>query len=171
MITLVTGKPDSGKSKRAEDLASSFGGTVYYVATMKVMDETGRLRVEKHRRMREGKGFVTIEKEVNITSILAEIDVPNEAVVLLECMANLVGNEMHSGALRKDLCTYLVEQIVEIGQNVRELVVVTSEYEPEESDDEDTALYKKTLSAVNMMLRDTADVIIDTKTERDYENT
>ncbi len=181
MITLVTGKAGSGKSKLAEELAVSFGGRVYYVATMKVMDEAGRLRVNKHRAQREGKGFVTLEQGVDITTILDRIDTPRECVILLECMANLAGNEMYRGdpsGIGEDpsgmseeelggLIKRLLEDVIMLGRSVRELIVVTSEYEPQESDDEQTALYKKMLSSINDKLCDIADRVIDTKKEWD----
>lgn len=173
MITLVTGKAGSGKSKLAEELAVSFGGRVYYVATMKVMDEAGRLRVNKHRAQREGKGFVTLEQEVDITTILDRIDDPRDCVILLECMANLAGNEMYRqdpSGIGEDLSKRLLEDVIMLGRSVRELIVVTSEYEPQESDDEQTALYKKMLSSINERLCDIADRVIDTKRSGINEN-
>ncbi len=174
MITVVMGKPDSGKSKMAEDMAVAFGGRRYYVATMAVMDDEGRRRVERHRAQRAGKGFETLEILVNITSAFDMIDRPEDSTVLLECMANLVGNEMHSRTALADLCREdesgaddfsqrMSEQIAKLGQGVRELIVVTSEYEPDVSDDDDTALYKKVLSAVNSRLCDIADKVYDSK--------
>ena len=77
MITLVIGKPDSGKSELAEELALSGGyKNRYYIATMKVMDEAGKARVEKHRKMREGKGFVTLEIPLFIEDALDDIRDP-----------------------------------------------------------------------------------------------
>ena len=97
MIILVLGTPDSGKSRIAEDLAMELaaGQDKLYIATMIPFDEEGRARIEKHRKMRDGKGFVTVEKAVRVDSLIEEQPDLNEKCCLLECMSNLVGNEMH----------------------------------------------------------------------------
>ena len=100
MITLVIGTQDSGKSALAEDLAQESDGKLYYLATMKVCDEEGRKRIERHRKAREGKGFETIERQIRIADAAADIDDHEEATVLLECMANLVANEMYDNPER-----------------------------------------------------------------------
>lgn len=68
MFVLIIGTPDSGKSERAERLISDLAGDYpkFYIATMIPYGEEGKSRVEKHRAMREGKGFETIECPNNI---------------------------------------------------------------------------------------------------------
>lgn len=61
MITLVTGGSGSGKSAYAEDVAVSAEGTEkYYIATMQIYDAEGERKVERHRKLRAGKGFTTV---------------------------------------------------------------------------------------------------------------
>ena len=63
MFYIVTGGSASGKSEYAESLAiSSDARQRFYIATMKPWDEEGRRRIQKHRAMRAGKGFLTIEQ-------------------------------------------------------------------------------------------------------------
>ena len=73
MLILVTGGSGSGKSEYAENtavaLAEKEGLPLYYVATMKPYGEEGRRRVARHRRLRAGKGFETIECFANLKSI------------------------------------------------------------------------------------------------------
>ena len=45
---LIIDKQNSGKSLRAEGLAVSCGKPLYYLATMKVMDEDGRRHILKY---------------------------------------------------------------------------------------------------------------------------
>ena len=122
MITLIIGGSGSGKSAYAEDyvLAAAADLPKYYIATMQVYDAEGERKVERHRRLRAGKGFVTIEQPTDIGKAGIKIagnawneqekgdihevdgmDAPNEekqgGVALLECMSNLVANEMFSG--------------------------------------------------------------------------
>ena len=62
MMILVTGGSGSGKSAFAEDQVVSFGEAErVYIATMFPFDEESKKRVQRHRNMRSGKGFETIE--------------------------------------------------------------------------------------------------------------
>ena len=72
MIYLVTGGSGSGKSAYAELLLSGFENirSRYYIATMQVYGEEGKKRVERHRRLRAGKGFITSEQTVQIEQAL-----------------------------------------------------------------------------------------------------
>ena len=124
MITLVTGGSGSGKSAYAESLLSSCEGIKYYIATMQIYDAEGEQKVERHRKLRAGKGFHTIESPMNVGKIefacageseqvqqksgmhaieLEQMQCRQEGKVqgnsekksaLLECMSNLTANEM-----------------------------------------------------------------------------
>lgn len=104
MLYIVTGGSGSGKSAFAEDLAvklhnESLGGGLYYIATMHPYDEESVLRIKRHRNMRRGKGFVTIEQELflgnDMEDILSTLEVPG--TYLLEDLSNLLANEMYIG--------------------------------------------------------------------------
>ncbi len=134
MMILVTGGAASGKSEFAELLAqrlyspvqsqshlhelqgkSNFsetqgqGSALIYLATMKNIGREAGARVEKHRRMREGKGFITVELwgEEGLwqqPALLTEEDhwqkpdrIPMGSVVLLEDLSNLLSNLMFPG--------------------------------------------------------------------------
>ncbi|MBQ6966572.1 MAG: bifunctional adenosylcobinamide kinase/adenosylcobinamide-phosphate guanylyltransferase [Lachnospiraceae bacterium] len=101
MMILVVGSPDSGKSVKAEELAVELSGNEkkIYLATMIPFGEEGAARVEKHRALRNGKGFVTVERPLNVGSLpdsegFIEGIRAEEATVLLECAANLCANVM-----------------------------------------------------------------------------
>ena len=116
MILLITGGSGSGKSaygeRRAVELAKrgksaqsakpgehigtaqsaeAPPGRLLYLATMKVGDEESRRRVARHRNMRAGKGFVTVECQTH----LEHVEVLAGDTVLLECISNLTANEMY----------------------------------------------------------------------------
>ena len=40
--------------------------TRYYIATMEVFGEEGRKKVERHKKLRQGKGFITIESPKDV---------------------------------------------------------------------------------------------------------
>ena len=91
MLALVTGGSGSGKSAFAEDRVLSFGDAQrIYIATMHPFDEESHKRIERHQKMRAGKGFETVECYTG----LKNVKLPAGCVVLLECMSNLVANEM-----------------------------------------------------------------------------
>lgn len=95
MFIFLTGGSASGKSGWAEGFAAALhrrsGGVLLYLATMAAEDEESRRRVEKHRKARAGKGFLTLERSCD----LAELDPPPDATLLLEDMGNLCANELY----------------------------------------------------------------------------
>lgn len=116
MILLVTGGSASGKSEYAENralqLAEAEQRKLIYLATMRPFGEDASKRIERHRRLRAGKGFETVERYTDIEGLChsksldsSESESSNEetfrkkakgAVVMLECMSNLTANEMFS---------------------------------------------------------------------------
>ena len=90
MLILVSGGSGSGKSAFAEDLITASGlETKIYVATMQVWDAEGEARVARHRAMRAGKGFATLECPVDLKGA----GVPEGCALLLEDLTNLAANE------------------------------------------------------------------------------
>ena len=82
MIVFVIGGSGSGKSAYAEKrLLAMEAEKKHYIATMRVFDEEGKKRVEKHRTMRREKGFLTIEKPID----LGEIALDAGDAWMLEC--------------------------------------------------------------------------------------
>ena len=124
MITLITGGSGSGKSAYAEDTLLSFGeGERIYIATMYPFDEESHRRIERHRNMRREKHFTTIERYIN----LKELTVPKDSYVLLECMSNLVANEMYQeGGAGKDTVPAVLEGIFALDRQAKELCIVTN---------------------------------------------
>lgn len=93
MLDLVIGGSASGKSVFAESLILRDPALRrYYLATMEVFDRESRARVERHRAMRAGKGFETLERPVD----LADLALPAAGAVLLEDLGNLAANELFS---------------------------------------------------------------------------
>lgn len=104
MIYLVTGGSGSGKSAYAEAMVMQSGGRKrYYLATMEVFGEEGKKKVERHKKLREGKGMITIERPRGLLGLVLD---EGENTVLLECMANLAANELFGGE-----CTEAVEDM------------------------------------------------------------
>src|SRR5574344_192216 len=105
MNILITGGAASGKSAYAEMRAAELAEkklvpspykklSLIYVATLDPSsggDTTER--IQKHRRMRSGKNFITIECSGSLSSCAAHCP---DSVVLLEDIGNAVANELFS---------------------------------------------------------------------------
>ena len=96
MMILILGGSGSGKSAYAEDYLLRTAGDKkkYYIATMQIWDEEMQAKVDRHHRLRQGKGFTTIEPPTALEQAASQMY--PEAAVLLECMSNLAANEMFS---------------------------------------------------------------------------
>lgn len=96
MIHLVTGGSGSGKSEYGEGLILDIpDGERFYIATMEPSGSEAKRRIARHRKLREGKGFFTIERPRDLGGLI----LPGEGRknVLLECVSNLAANEMFGG--------------------------------------------------------------------------
>ncbi len=177
MMTLVLGSSSSGKSALAEALCLESGDKKrYYLATMQVLDREGRERVQRHRSMREGKGFVTLERPRSVDEALREIADPLHATVLLECVANLVGNERHAApgegplpgswaeAEEERFADRVAAQVERLSAGVHHLIAVSDDYPAEDpAYDEDTRQYVRLLQLVNLRLERMADRVLDVR--------
>lgn len=166
MITLITGGSGSGKSAYAEEYITKICGErpKYYIATMQVYGEEGQAKVERHRRLRSGKGFLTIEQPVDTQEALKKMQLLN-AGALLECMSNLVANEMFSNEppLSCEVVTKKVIKAVEILSNgVKDLVIVTNNvFEDGISYDAATMEYIRAMGRLNEKLASIADTVVE----------
>lgn len=164
MIILIIGGSGSGKSAYAEKYvaALSQGGRKYYLATMQVFDKEGQTKIERHRELRKDKGFVTIEQPVDVHQALERME---SGTVLLECMSNLVANEMFAGEKSKpsNLVTEkIINGIKQLSRGPEHLVIVTNNvFEDGTSYDESTLEYIEAMGQVNEKLAAMADKVIE----------
>jgi adenosylcobinamide kinase/adenosylcobinamide-phosphate guanylyltransferase len=159
MVVLVVGVPDSGKSELAEKLVMDMSGDGkrIYLATMEILDDVGRARVDKHRKQRDGKGFFTIEAPLEVSGAMADVAEIGDATVLLECVSNLVGNVMHS-----DGESDVVMDVARLCRMAKNVVMVTNSFPGDaEGYDDETREFVRRLDEVNERLRKVADVIYE----------
>lgn len=195
MMLVITGVSASGKSacaeRRAVELAD--GGPLYYVAAMEPYGEEGRRRIERHRRLREGKGFVTVECYRDIERAVDMIGASRcmEATVLVECMSNLLANEMFSRGAepgtaelgptdptgrdsaadvwrddgderQRRLLDKMLSGLSYLSGQCRNLIVVTNEvFSDGGAYGEETEVYIKLLGALNQRLVEMADEAVE----------
>lgn len=163
-ITLVIGGSGSGKSAFAEQLLEEISDTQqkYYLATMQVYDEDGRKKVERHKRLRQGKGFVTIEQPVEIGQ--AAENMQAESAALLECMSNLTANEMFGKEILSaaEVKERILEGISQLSKKVKHLVIVSNNvFEDGIRYDESTMEYLRALAELNRALAKRANRVVE----------
>lgn len=160
MFVLVTGGSGSGKSACAEQRILEFGERPRsYIATMMCFDEESRERIRRHRLMRRDKGFETIE----CYQKLSDVRVPRGGAVLLECMSNLIANELYAeGGAGEDTVNAVMSGIRSLLAQTDHLVVVTNEvfsdgitYDPE------TMRYLEYLGRVNREMAALSDETVE----------
>lgn len=96
MLILITGGAGSGKSEHAERLVCAAApDTRLYLATMESSGAAAQARIARHRALRQGKGFVTVERAVNLCGLSLPTHYQG---VLLEDLGNLTANELFSSA-------------------------------------------------------------------------
>lgn len=160
MRYLITGGSGSGKSAYAEELASTLLLPVYYLATMQAYGEEGKKRVKRHRSLRSGRNFHTIEKSLAVN----EVTIPKESVVLLECLSNLMANEMFDpmGIGTDGIVDGVLKQVKLLSETTTHLIVVSNDigfdgfvY------DEGTSLYIKALGELHARLAENFENVIE----------
>jgi len=163
MLALITGGSGSGKSEYAEGVAVSLakkkGLPLIYIATMVPYGAEGAKRIERHRKLREGKGFATIERYVNLKGL----NVPKESVILLECLSNLTANEMfEEGGTKERTAEEVLAGVAAIRSGCRDLVVVTNDiFSDGITYDEVTEQYQRDLGEINAALAAGADEVTE----------
>mgnify|MGYP001031874330 FL=1 len=179
MITLVLGGSGSGKSAYAEHLLDGKTNK-YYIATMQVYDAEGEKKVARHRRLRAGKGFVTIEQPRDIGEVdfskraQQAMEPPDRAgqnvterprCALLECMSNLVANEMFAEnkiRLRDEVTAQILDGIEALNRQLEHLLIVTNNvFEDGISYDATTQAYIRALGRINTGVAALADTVTE----------
>lgn len=122
---LVVGGSASGKSQFAETLAVSAPGKRYYIATMEPFGKEAQWRIARHRLLRENKGFETVERFRELGSLV----LPQRGTALLECVTNLLANEIFSpeGAGEQGAVEAILQGIASLRRQCDLLVAVSGE--------------------------------------------
>lgn len=171
MITLIYGGSSSGKSAFAEDYACGLNcRKKYYMATMAATDPESLERINRHRSLRDGKEFETLEYAYDIGNASAKINSDamkkeGENVLLLECMSNLVANEMFKDGeiFPSDFCiNKILDDLKKLSRYVENIVIVSNNvFEDSVSYDEGTRDYLRALGKINQRITTVADEVYE----------
>lgn len=179
MLHMVYGGSASGKSSYAESFAMSLQGEgrLLYIATMypykwntTEIDPETMQRIERHRAMRADKGFDTVECYRHVEHIVAK----RQDVLLLECMSNLLANEMYlepdsnagsdMAETMSPVSNKIVQALIDLSTRVQELVIVTNDVFSDGGSltyDESTREYVKNLAEINCALARVAETVTE----------
>ena len=160
MFHVVTGGSGSGKSAYAEQCILDFQGeNRIYIATMYPFDEESHRRIARHRAMRAEKKFTTMERYTD----LEHLTIPAGADVLLECMSNLVANEIYQeGGAGENTVAAVLSGIRHLLEQAGNLVIVTNEIFSEAADYQgETELYQEYLGQINQKIAEIADQVVE----------
>ena len=159
MLILVSGGAGSGKSAFAESLVTASGlQNRVYLATMRVWDAESVRRVERHRAMRAGKGFATLECPEH----LAACPLPTGCAALLEDLSNLTANEFFGEGGRAGTFDRVLAGIEYAAARSALLVVVTNELFSDGMDyDPDTLAWLAGLAGLNRAIAAKAEQVYE----------
>ena len=165
MMILLTGGSACGKSSYAESICVNAPSPRWYLAAMQLYGEEGRRKVERHRKLRTGKGFETIERYTDYASL----DLPARGTALLECICNLTANEMfgkprafQTSAGPGSCGVRVAEDVTELSLRCAHLTVVTNEvFSGGRSYEGETLRYLQELACANRLLAARADRVVE----------
>ena len=166
MMTLIIGGSGSGKSAYAEDYTISLSEDrkKYYIATMQIYDEEGKRKVERHRMLRGGKGFSTIEQPIDIGKAAEKME-DGERTALLECISNLTANEMFLEEIHgteEAITEKIVGGIAVLNRELTHLVIVSNNvFEDGNVYDKTTMAYIRAMGRINQKLAEMADEVVE----------
>ncbi len=124
MTILLTGGSACGKSGLAEYLTMAGPQPRYYIAAMQPYGDEGQKKIARHRALRAGKGFATVERYRDLEGL----DLPRGGTALLECLCNLTANEMFDDqGGRHDPIPPVLAGLEHLMDRCANLVVVTND--------------------------------------------
>lgn len=157
MLTVITGGSKNGKSHIAEEIIGHFELPKYYIATMEPYCNEAQQAIARHRSIRNGKGFVTIEQYTDIE----KVRLPYGCAALLECVCNLCANEMFTAGCDEPVDKIIggIEKLLDF---TKVLVLVTNEVGADAiTYYDETQAYIKNMGELNRRLAVMADNVIE----------
>lgn len=131
-----------------------------YVAAMDPNGEEAQKRIARHRALRAGKGFTTLEHAKHFD----RLSVPKGfCTALFECMSNALANEMFSPDGAKDgWKDSILAGVNALEQTCTHVVIVTNDvFADGTTYDTWTMRYLHALGALNRLLARRADVVVE----------
>lgn len=169
MFHLITGGSGSGKSEYAEQMICKYWeregrGKLFYIATMFPYGEETQAKIQRHKEMRTGKSFETVECYTNLLETAHRIAADDpDASVLLECISNLAANEIYMAeGAGKDAVKAILQGVACLCGGCSNLVVVTNEVCSEGwGNGMEMNHYCKVVGDINICMEQAADLVTE----------
>jgi adenosylcobinamide kinase/adenosylcobinamide-phosphate guanylyltransferase len=167
MKIFLSGGCKNGKSQHAQQLAKklwmlSETSSLYYIATMEPVDAEDKGRILKHQRERDGWGFLTVERPVDIEMILDTCD--HNSSFLLDSLTALLANEMflRDGSVNEHAAEKITKGLTRVMNSVKNIVIVSDyiysdafEYDPL------TEKYRESLAKIDQTAAKNCDAVLE----------
>ena len=178
MMILVTGGASSGKSAYAEQVACALPAPHFYLAAMKPFGEEGARRIARHRALRAGKGFITIECYDGLDDVAQSVfeaspslscssgNLPVHGTALLESLGNVVANAQFaddgSCATYEEALKTVMEGVASVAGAFENLVIVGDEVGGDGMRyDDATETYIKLIGSAACAIAARCDVVVE----------
>lgn len=164
MKAFIIGGSGNGKSAFAEKIAAKLGGKMIYIATMPIYTEEDLKVVERHHKLRAGRGFETLERP----KWLKEIP-DHQETVLLECMSTHVANVMFGDGFDElrnnpdiDYTEEIWKEVCPVFEREGNTIIVSAEVTMDGNTyDPGTDQYIRTLAEINNRLASASDLFVE----------
>ncbi len=162
MLILIFGQSGSGKSRYAEERLSKLSGKPkIYIAMSQVVDEEMRERVRNHQAMRAGRGFLTVERTMDLSSA----KIPEGSSIMVESLTAWTANVMFADGEAK-LSGHVVKEIfadfTALLGRVRDVVIVVDDiFSDGGGYDALTEEYVRALAELTVKIAGIADEVVE----------
>ena len=160
MLILVLGASASGKSEFAEKVCVNIAAKPLYIATMQPFGGEAAERIARHQLLRQGKGFAAQEQYTDIGMLIPE---KQQDTALLECLSNLLANELYSAKLAPEKAIAKVcDGLEELQKRLRHLIIVSNAISFDgEAYAESTLAYMQALGQLNCAIAKKANYVVE----------
>ena len=164
MTVFISGGAKCGKSSLAQDIAVSFGGKRFYVATLIPTGLEDQDRIRRHLADRDGLGFVTVECSRHILSCLDTAD--PEGTFLVDSTTSLLQNALFpvekNYELDPESARRCADELIEFAHTVGNAIFVSDYiYSDAERYSDSTERYRRSLATIDRRLAAVCDTVIE----------
>jgi len=159
MMILICGTSGSGKSFYAEKRLADFEDSKkFYIAASKIFDSEMLERVKKHKAMRAGKNFITIEREKN----LGGLNFPEDSSVLIESLTAWLANEIFDSNKPDGAAERIFNDVQILKSKSKNLILVSDDiFSDGIIYDDSTEFYRKTLADLMIKIAAISNEVIE----------
>jgi adenosylcobinamide kinase/adenosylcobinamide-phosphate guanylyltransferase len=164
MRVFISGGCKNGKSHIAQQIAKAQQNTnaLYYIATMKPVDQEDDERIERHIQEREGWGFTTIEQYTDIEEIAGKCD--GNGSFMLDSMTALLANEMFlpDRSINREAGAKIISGLSQALIGIGNIVIISDHiYSDASRFDLFTELYREALASIDRTVAELCDIVLE----------